>query len=124
MLRQTLPVDEVVVVADSCTDDTAAVAASYGAIVVETRQAAKAASQDVGLAYVTGDILVCIDADTVIDDDVVEKFVAELENGSDATCANMLPMPAAARLLGCEPPFRVCARPASGGAGLRPRLGA
>jgi cellulose synthase/poly-beta-1,6-N-acetylglucosamine synthase-like glycosyltransferase len=93
VLRQTLPVDEIVVVADSCTDDTADVAASYGAIVVETQQAAKAASQDVGLAYVTGDILVCLDADTVIADDVVEKFVAELENGSDATCANMLPMP-------------------------------
>jgi cellulose synthase/poly-beta-1,6-N-acetylglucosamine synthase-like glycosyltransferase len=93
VLRQTLPVDEIVVVADSCTDNTAEVAASYGAIVVETQQAAKAASQDVGLAYVTGDILVCLDADTVIDDDVVERFVAELEDGSDATCANMLPMP-------------------------------
>jgi len=91
--RQTLPVDEIVVVADSCTDNTAEVAASYGAIVVETQQGAKAASQDVGLPYVTGDILVCLDADTVIDDDVVEKFVAELERGSDATCANMLPMP-------------------------------
>jgi cellulose synthase/poly-beta-1,6-N-acetylglucosamine synthase-like glycosyltransferase len=42
---------------------------------------------------VTGDILVCIDADTIIDVDVVERFVAELEAGADATCANMLPMP-------------------------------
>ena len=91
--RQTLPVDEIVVVADSCTDNTAEVAASYGATVVVTEQGAKAASQDVGLPHVTGDVLVCIDADTVIDDDVVEKFVAELESGADATCANMLPMP-------------------------------
>jgi poly-beta-1,6-N-acetyl-D-glucosamine synthase len=90
---QTLPVHQIVVVADSCTDDTVAVAESYGAVVVETEQGAKAASQDVGLRYVTGDILVCIDADTVIDVDVIEKFVAELEAGSDATCANMLPMP-------------------------------
>jgi biofilm PGA synthesis N-glycosyltransferase PgaC len=93
VMHQTLPVDEIVVVADSCTDDTADVAASYGAVVVETQQGAKAASQDVGLPHVTGDILVCLDADTVIDLDVVEKFVDELENGSDATCANMLPMP-------------------------------
>ena len=41
----------------------------------------------------TGDILVCIDADTVIDVDVVERFVDELDAGADATCANMLPMP-------------------------------
>jgi biofilm PGA synthesis N-glycosyltransferase PgaC len=93
VLVQTLPVDEIIVVADSCTDDTAAVAESYGAVVVETEQGAKAASQDVGLPYVTGDILVCIDADTVIDTDVVELLVAELEGGADATCANMLPMP-------------------------------
>jgi poly-beta-1,6-N-acetyl-D-glucosamine synthase len=91
--RQTLAVDEIVVVADSCTDDTVEVARSYGAIVVETEQGGKAASQDVGLPYVTGEVLVCIDADTVIADDVVESFVAELENGADATCANMLPMP-------------------------------
>jgi cellulose synthase/poly-beta-1,6-N-acetylglucosamine synthase-like glycosyltransferase len=69
------------------------VAESYGAVVVETEQGGKAASQQVGLAYVTGDVLVCLDADTVIDRDVVEKFVAELEAGADATCANMLPMP-------------------------------
>jgi cellulose synthase/poly-beta-1,6-N-acetylglucosamine synthase-like glycosyltransferase len=86
-------VDEIVVVADSCTDDTVDVAREYGAVVVETQQGGKAASQDVGLPYVTGDILVCIDADTVIADDVVEKFVAELSSGVDATCANMLPMP-------------------------------
>jgi glycosyltransferase involved in cell wall biosynthesis len=90
---QTLPVDEIGVVADSCTDDTAAAAESYGAVVVETEQGGKAASQQVGLAYVTGDVLVCLDADTVIDPDVVEKFVEELEAGADATCANMLPMP-------------------------------
>ena len=93
VMAQTLPVDEIIVVADSCTDDTVAVAESYGALVVETAQGGKAASQDVGLAYVVGDVLICIDADTVIDVDVVEKFVNELEAGADATCANMLPMP-------------------------------
>jgi poly-beta-1,6-N-acetyl-D-glucosamine synthase len=90
---QTLAVDEVIVVADHCSDDTADVARSYGAVVIETEQRAKAASQDIGLPHVRGEILVCIDADTVIAPDVVEKFVAELQGGADATCANMLPMP-------------------------------
>jgi biofilm PGA synthesis N-glycosyltransferase PgaC len=93
VVGQTQPVDEIVVVADSCTDDTADVARSFGAVVVETEQGGKAASQDAGLPHVTGDVLVCIDADTVVDRDVVEKFVAELDRGVDATCANMLPMP-------------------------------
>ena len=85
-------------------------AQSYGAVVVETEQGGKAASQQVGLAHVEGDILVCIDADTVIDVDVVEKFVAELDAGADATCANMLPIPQQ-RVLGREPPLRLRTRP-------------
>lgn len=41
----------------------------------------------------TGEYLLCVDADTVIAPDVVELFLAELAAGVDATCANMLPMP-------------------------------
>ena len=83
MLRQTLPVDEIVVVADSCTDNTVEVASSYGAIVVETEQGAKAASQDVGLPHVTGDVLVCIDADAVPNDFVRPRRLALGASGQD-----------------------------------------
>ena len=89
---QTIPVDQIVVVADACTDNTVEVARSVGCDVIETNEQAKAASQDAGLAYVTGEYLVCVDADTVLAPDVVEKFMAELDH-VDATCANMLPMP-------------------------------
>ena len=89
---QTIPVDQIVVVADACTDNTVEVARSFGCDVIETNEQAKAASQDAGLAYVTGEYLVCVDADTVLAPDVVEKFMAELDH-VDATCANMLPMP-------------------------------
>jgi hypothetical protein len=65
VLNQTRQVDELIVVADTCTDHTVEVARSYGAVVVETEQGGKAASQE-GLAYVTGDILVCIDADQAL----------------------------------------------------------
>ena len=76
----------------------------------ETEQGGKAASQDVGLPYVTGDILVCIDADTVIDVDVVERFVDDLDAGADAPPAQPAANAASARLLAREPPLRLCAR--------------
>jgi Glycosyl transferase family 2 len=87
---------------------------------VEIRSAAVETPQDVGLPHVVGDILICIDADTVIDVDVVEKFVNELEAGADATCANMLPMPSneASGSRTVASPTRWAA---TGGAGHRPR---
>lgn len=92
--EQTTSVDEIIVVADNCTDDTAQVAESFGALVVLASQGAKAGSQNEGLLYVSGEYLICVDADTVLAPDVVELFMAELSKPSvDATCANMLPMP-------------------------------
>jgi cellulose synthase/poly-beta-1,6-N-acetylglucosamine synthase-like glycosyltransferase len=89
---QTRPVDQIVVVADRCTDDTATVAREAGAVVVEVDCGAKAAAQNAGLPYVTGDVVLCVDADTVLASDVTELFLAELQR-VDATCANMLPRP-------------------------------
>lgn len=92
VITQTVSVDQIVVVADTCTDNTAEVAAEYGAYVVEVNEGGKSGAQNAGLPFVTGDILICIDADTVIAKDVVARFVEELEQ-VDATCANMLPIP-------------------------------
>ncbi len=94
IMAQNVPIDQVVVVADTCTDSTAAVARAYGAVVVETDCKAKAAAQNAGLPYVTGEYLVCVDADTVLAPNVVGLFLDVLRSGrADATCANMLPMP-------------------------------
>jgi cellulose synthase/poly-beta-1,6-N-acetylglucosamine synthase-like glycosyltransferase len=89
---QTRPPDQIVVVADRCTDHTAAVAAARGTVVVTAEYGAKSKAQNEGLPYVAGDVLVCVDADTVLAPDVVELFLADLDE-ADATCANMLPMP-------------------------------
>lgn len=90
---QAHPVDQILVVADSCTDGTVEMARVLGADVVEATVGGKAAAQNAGLHHVTGDVLVCVDADTVLAANVLELFMQELADGVDATCANMLPMP-------------------------------
>lgn len=90
---QTRPPDQVIVVADRAPEPTVRTARRFGAQVVPADVGAKAAAQNVGLPHVTGDYLVCVDADTVLAPDVIELLITELETGVDATCANMLPMP-------------------------------
>jgi glycosyltransferase involved in cell wall biosynthesis len=55
---------EIVVVANRCTDATAAVARAAGAIVVEDESRNIAAVRNAGAAVATGDVLVTIDADS------------------------------------------------------------
>ena len=57
---------EVVVVANRCTDATAAIARERGALVVEDDSRNIAAVRNVGAAAATGDVLVTIDADCVM----------------------------------------------------------
>lgn len=91
VFEQTAIIDQIVVVADTCTDNTADVAREFGAEVVECNVQSKSSAQDAGLHLVTGEVMMCIDADTVIAPDVVELFLEQLET-VDGTCANMLPM--------------------------------
>ncbi len=57
---------EVIVVANRCTDTTADVALSAGALVVEDGSRNMSAVRNAGAAVATGDILVTIDADSVM----------------------------------------------------------
>ena len=84
LLRQTRPLDRIVVVADNCTDRTVAIAGSYeGVEVIETvgNTARKAGALNQGLDFVGRgySYLLQMDADTELDERFVEEAVGELE---------------------------------------------
>jgi cellulose synthase/poly-beta-1,6-N-acetylglucosamine synthase-like glycosyltransferase len=79
-LNQTRPADEIIVVNDGSTDRTAEILASFGerikVITIPQATGNKSHAQERGLRYVTGDIFVSTDADTVLDKDFV-RYIAE-----------------------------------------------
>jgi cellulose synthase/poly-beta-1,6-N-acetylglucosamine synthase-like glycosyltransferase len=88
---QPYPVERVIVVADSCTDDTAEYARRAGATVLETKFRDKASNQNVALALVNTDAVVGFDGDTLPTPDCIQLMMSDIEAGFDATCATILP---------------------------------
>jgi glycosyltransferase involved in cell wall biosynthesis len=70
--RRGLPA-EIVVVANRCTDRTEAIADAAGAVVVRDEQRNIAATRNAGVAASTGEIVVTIDADTVMHPDALAE---------------------------------------------------
>jgi poly-beta-1,6-N-acetyl-D-glucosamine synthase len=92
ILAQSYPITEIVVVADACTDDTAAVARSMGVTVREVVEKDKAEAQNRVLRDIHTDVVVGFDADTFPTPTCVELMVtAMIEQDLDATCATILP---------------------------------
>lgn len=73
---------EVVVADDASTDRTAAVAAAHGARVVPVRRRQIAAARNAGARATAGDMLVFVDADTVVTRAAVRAAVAALGAGA------------------------------------------
>jgi cellulose synthase/poly-beta-1,6-N-acetylglucosamine synthase-like glycosyltransferase len=73
---------EVVVVADACSDDTAAIAAGCGARVLVVDHRHIAATRNSGARHATGDCLVFVDADTCVDAALLGAAVAALREGA------------------------------------------
>ncbi len=86
------PVDEVVVVADACTDETASLARAGGATVIVTELKDKASAQNAALHAIGSTIVVGFDADTVPLPGCISRLVADIQAGYDATCATVLPI--------------------------------
>jgi cellulose synthase/poly-beta-1,6-N-acetylglucosamine synthase-like glycosyltransferase len=103
LLCQSHPVDRILVVADNCSDRTAAVALAAGAEVFETvgNKAKKAGALNQGtqvLAAEAGaswDYLLQMDADTILEPRFVEHAVGELtdDSGLAGVCARFLTKP-------------------------------
>jgi biofilm PGA synthesis N-glycosyltransferase PgaC len=92
-LHQPYPLEDIVVVADSCTDDTAEMARLAGATkVIEVDFKDKASSQNAALFDIVTEVIVGFDGDTIPRPDCIELMIRDIEQGFDATCATVLPI--------------------------------
>ena len=92
-LDQPYPIDEVVVVADSCSDATAERAREAGARVVEVDCQDKATAQNTVLWRIESDVIIGFDGDTRPTSGCIERMMQDLnERGYDATCSTILPL--------------------------------
>src|SRR5690606_25911803 len=82
---QTRPADEIIVVDNGSTDDTAEVAAAAGARVVTEPVRGVLRATSTGVDAATGDILGRLDADSVPDADWVERIVERFTAGPTLT---------------------------------------
>ncbi len=73
---------EIVVVDDSSTDRTASLAAEAGARVVHVALRQIAATRNAGAKAASGDVFVFVDADTLIDGDVLRALLGVLSGGA------------------------------------------
>jgi glycosyltransferase involved in cell wall biosynthesis len=73
---------EIVVVDDASTDRTAAVAAAQGARIIGADVRHIAAARNVGARAAFGDVLIFVDADTIVTPEVVDAALARLGNGA------------------------------------------
>src|SRR5262245_31442195 len=73
---------ELIVVDDASSDETAAVSRNAGARVVRVAYRQIAAARNAGAREAKGDIFIFVDADTVVNADVVNAAVRALRNGA------------------------------------------
>ena len=73
---------EIVVVDDASTDATAQIAERHGARVIRVEHRQIAATRNAGARTANGDLLVFIDADTLVDAELVSAAVAAIDDGA------------------------------------------
>lgn len=87
LLLQTRPADQIIVIDDCSTDDTPEIAAEFADRGVEvyrptTNTGSKARAQNWGLQYVTCDLVLPVDGDTVLARDYLERLLPAFDDDS------------------------------------------
>ncbi len=72
--KQTMTYFETIVVCNGCTDRTNAIAKKYHAQVLELEEAQVSQARNLGAQHSSGELLVFLDADTVLEPDALEKI--------------------------------------------------
>lgn len=74
VLDQTVPADDIIVIADNDTSGVVGIAQSMGVTAIEASGGSKALAQDAALPLVWTDLVLPLDADTILDRDYIEKL--------------------------------------------------
>ncbi|WP_175482665.1 glycosyltransferase [Actinokineospora iranica] len=88
---QSYPIDQIIVVADNCSDRTADIARELGVVVIEGKGGSKASAQNMALPVITSDAVVALDADATLSTRAVEQMMDTLRRGYAGTCPSALP---------------------------------
>ena len=91
---QSLPTDEIIVIDDCSTDETAAIGTAAGATVLRSLKhlGSKAAAQNYAMPMVKSRYVVAVDADTVLENHALERLVSAIKKtGAIACCGWVLP---------------------------------
>lgn len=88
---QSYPIDQIIVVADNCTDRTADIARGLGVVVIEGKGGSKASAQNMALSRITSDAVVALDADATLSAHAVAQMMDTLRRGFAGTCPSALP---------------------------------
>lgn len=91
---QTYPISEIIVVDDSSTDRTGEIAKNLGVKVVRTpkNSGTKVRAQNFGLQFVETEVVVTVDADTILDPKAIELILPALADGKTlSVCGFVIP---------------------------------
>lgn len=89
VLAQTHPITEIIVVNDGSTDNTLEVLKKYSGQItlIDQKNAGPNAARNIGLRAATGDLVMCLDADVILERAAIEKLVQALNNHPEASYA-------------------------------------